>query len=65
MEFGIIIGVYIYTSNMNVDIEDMHLCTIHTIDIRYGYIMLYIYIYISYHIHDALDENGLPITANL
>lgn len=53
--------IYIYTSNMNVDIEDMHLCTIHTIDIRYGYIMLYI----SYHIHDALDENGLPITANL
>ena len=61
MEFGIIIGVYIYIyiSNMNVDIEDMHLCTIYTIDIRYGYI------YISYHINDALGENGLPITANL
>ena len=43
MEFGIIIGVYIYISNMNVDIEDMHLCTIYTIDIRYGYIYIISY----------------------
>lgn len=53
---------------MNVDIEDMHLCTIYTIDIRYGYIYMYHIISMMHWTKMAFRSQlifGNPITCRL